>query len=186
MENSQYTSNEDSPMTTIQGFETIFTIIRVLTLHITMWLPIVLFVVFWVISIFATLWSGHMKRTLPPFINTIIYDMMYIPAMRSFVSVMVCTYHCTYFGQPDDFKPYPPLDMMPSISCATFPYYLWFLIAIIGVGVHHPLSLNFVAFKKNDSDPAMRLLPRFNVLFYVAKVWQFFFLLILFHAVHIV
>ena len=157
-------------MQTIEGFETLFTIIRAVTLHITTWLPIILFVVFWILVMFAFSWSFLMNKTLPPFINTIIYDMMYIPSMRSFVSVMVCTYSCKYYGQPDDFKPYPSLDMLPSISCATFGYYLWVLLAVIAVGIHHPLSLNFVAIKKNESDPALRLLPRFNVLFYVAKV----------------
>ena len=172
MEKSEYVSNEESPLQTIEFVQTILNIVNALTLHITTWLPIVLFAAFWILSMFASIWTGYLNRTLPAFLNTVIWDMMYIPAMRSFVSVMVCTYTCNYFGQPDSFKPYPSLDMLPTISCASPGYYVWFVAAILAVAIHHPQALNFVAFKKNESDPALRLLPRFNVLFYVAKVYR--------------
>lgn len=171
MDNFEFTSNDESPMVSIKGFETVFMIINYLTLKITEWLPIVLFVVFWIIIMFAAVWTGVLSNKLPPFINTVIWDMMYIPAMRSFVEVMVCTYRCSYFQQPESFQPYPSLDMMPSISCFSVGYNFWLVAAILGVAFLHPLALNFVAFKKNDSDPAMRLLPRFNVVFYVGKVF---------------
>lgn len=95
---------------------------------------------------------------------------MYIPATRSFIEVFVCTYTCRYFGQPASFEPYAPLDLYHSLPCNSTVHAVWFAFAVVGIVLLHPMALKFVAFVKNESDPAMRLLPRFNVVFVCTKV----------------
>ncbi|KAH7816823.1 uncharacterized protein MONOS_1595 [Monocercomonoides exilis] len=165
----QFSSNETSPLQ-LPFFGTFFQIIKIITLKLSDWMSLILFCVFFIVTTFAAIWTKHLKRDMHHFLNQIIWDFMYIPATRSFVEAFVCTYHCNFFGQPASFKPYPPMDLYHSVPCNSVGYTIWFAAGYIGTLMLQPLALNFVAFKKNESDAAMRLRPRFNVLFYVCKL----------------
>jgi hypothetical protein len=90
--------------------------------------------------------------------------------MRSFASVFACTYTCHYLNQPATFVPFPFLDLFPNMACWKGWHIVWAIFACVGILFMHPLALRFVAREKNRDDPAMRMLPKFNVIYIVAKV----------------
>ncbi|KAA6391716.1 MAG: hypothetical protein EZS28_012756, partial [Streblomastix strix] len=169
MSNGQVTEAESSPMT-LPVFDEIFQILQYAALKFTSWIPIILFIVYYFITIFAFLWTIILKHNLPSFLSPIIFDSLYMPQVSAYLQVFACTYTCKYFGQQSGFVPFPSLDMFPSISCNSPIHIIWFILAFFGIMILHPLTTWFVAFEKNKSDPAMRLLPRFNVIFYSMKL----------------
>jgi hypothetical protein len=118
-----------------------------------------------------------MKLKVHNVINVFVWDIFYIPAMRSFASVFACTYTCRYFNQPSTFEPFPFMDSFPNSPCWTGIHITWVVFASIGIVLMHPLALRFVAKDKNRDDPAMRMLPKFNVIYIVSKVLLFYVLI---------
>jgi len=175
MENFEFTKNESSPMK-FEFLEKILSIVNIVSLKFSGFIPLLMFIFFWVVTISQFLWTIILDKKAKNFINVLVLDMMYIPAMSSFVETFVCTFKCKYFGDITNVQLSPRMDMYHNISCNSVGYYIWFAAAILGILVMHPMSLDFVQNKKNDDDPAMRMVPSFNICFYVFKVLPIIFL----------
>jgi hypothetical protein len=169
MADYEFTKTETSPFK-IPYFQNLIDVLTLTAFTFIGFLPIIMFIGFFIVISLTLIWTRVLKKKLPTLLNPIIWDMMYIPAMRSFLTVFGCTYTCKYFGVDSSFEPYVALDLFPSIHCWRTLHIVWVIFAILGIALYHPLALRFVAKDKNNDDPAMRLLPRFNVLFVVAKV----------------
>jgi hypothetical protein len=169
MEGYNFISGETSPFN-YTFFTVVFDFFRILSLSFAAFIDILIFSFFFLTVLFAFIWKVVMKQKMHTVINIFMWDIFYIPGMRSFASVFACTYTCRYLNQPSNFKPFPFLDSFPNTACWKAWHIVWVIFAIIGILLMHPLALRFVAREKNRDDPAMRMLPRFNVIYIVAKV----------------
>jgi hypothetical protein len=137
------------------------------------YLPYLSFFLFFVMVISVFIWLFVFKKELSSFLNEIILETLFIPAMRSFFSIFGCHYSCSHFGQPSTFIPYAPMAIDSSVSCWSFFHIGLSFCAGVAIAIMFPLAINYLAFEKNKTDPAMRMLPRFNVFLVVCKVCFF-------------
>ncbi|KAK2954692.1 hypothetical protein BLNAU_10348 [Blattamonas nauphoetae] len=164
----QFKENKSSPFT-IGWIKQIMDIVDILLLQFGQIMPVVLVVVFIGVLIFSTVWTTCMKKEFHPIISKVIFDMIYIPSCRSYFRFLSFKFTCTYFGQPGSFVPYPSMHLFPTVPLSNaFP---WVMFAICGIAVAllQPFTFKFVALKKNDADPSMRIMPKYFLVFYVAK-----------------
>lgn len=85
-------------------------------------------------------------------------------------------FRCTYPAGtplPPPTAPWIYLDASPNFRCWSALHALLAAVAVAMLVVLYPMALNYVAFVKNNTNPAMRLLPRFNVIFVAVKVRLF-------------
>ncbi|KAK2956203.1 hypothetical protein BLNAU_8767 [Blattamonas nauphoetae] len=163
-----FLSHASSPFS-LPFFKVILDVYDIITLQFGDIMTLVIFVFFLIFLLFALYWTVYLDRALHPFINMIVFEMFYIPITRSFMRMLASNYACTHYGQPATFKPYPPMTYFTAISSTSAFSIVIFSLSILGIVILQPLTFQYIAFVRNQRNPAMRMLPRFNVMFYVAK-----------------
>ncbi|KAA6373911.1 MAG: hypothetical protein EZS28_030563, partial [Streblomastix strix] len=158
-----------------------FEIAQYITLRFSSWVPLALFIFFYFITFVTNIIRFRDDRIKQPrshsalsqdiknFVVEVLLCSLYIPATRSFLQMMVCEYTCSYFRQPASFKPYPPMVQYHKFSCVSPGFIVLYFLAFIRILHYHPVTLRFVAFEKNQSQPVMRFHPRFYVVYFEIK-----------------
>ncbi|KAA6399491.1 MAG: hypothetical protein EZS28_004981 [Streblomastix strix] len=156
-------------------------ILQYITLRFTSWVPIFLFVFFYLVTfvtniirirddrIKAPTSHSAVSKSLNNFLTELFLSTLYIPATQTFLQMMVCEYSCSYFRQAASFKPFQPMAQYHTYSCTSAGFIILFILAYIRILLYHPTTMRFIAFEVNQSEPVMRFHPKFQVVYFEIK-----------------
>ena len=105
--------------------------------------------------------TDDLEIKVPAFVQSLVFDVLYVIILESLLAAFVCTYRCQYSPDNPPLTPYPPHDIYSQISCSSPEYTFTFILAVFSIGFYH-CRASYVILHTGEEDSGIVSAPSFR------------------------